>query len=184
LKLRGITSMLVSLTHGSTELEATDTAISSLVDTWLLVKAIETNGERTRGIYVLKSRGMNHSNQIREFSITSKGVVLLPPYIGPEGVLTGTARAIQEAREATSVRAREVERQRAARLLQRKRALLEQRIAELRAEFEAEEAELLATAADTASVESDLSAMRTRMSLMRGGSQNGQARRRAARQES
>jgi circadian clock protein KaiC len=168
LKTRGVTAMLVSLTHGGKAEEATDMAISSLVDTWLLVQAIESNGERTRGIYVLKSRGMNHSNQIREFTITSRGVVLRPPYVGAEGVLTGTARAIQEAREATRARERDADRQRIVRALARKRSLLEQRIAELRAEFESEQAELLASDADAVGLEAELDAMRVQMTEMRG----------------
>src|SRR3954469_1420274 len=99
LKSRGITAMLISLTHGGKSLEATDVGISSLIDTWLLVRDIELGGERNRGLYILKSRGMAHSNQIREFLITSEGIQLKDVYIGPEGVLTGSMRAAQEARE-------------------------------------------------------------------------------------
>lgn len=169
LKSKGITSLLTSLTRAGGPLEVTDTAISSLVDTWLLVKSIETNGERTRGLYVLKSRGMAHSNQIREFLITPRGIVLQPPYVGAEGVLTGTARAIQEARDATAQREREVDREQAARLLERKRALLDKRIAELRAEFAAEETELTAKAAEAEKLERDIRAVHSRMVTMRAG---------------
>ena len=73
--------------------------ISSLIDTWLLLRDIELGGERNRGMYVLKSRGMAHSNQIREFLLTDHGVELKDVYIGPEGVLTGSLRLAQEARE-------------------------------------------------------------------------------------
>ncbi len=171
-KTRGVTVLLTSLTHGGGALEASHAAISSIADTWLLVKAIETNGERTRGIYVLKSRGMNHSNQIREFLITSRGVELIAPYIGPEGVLTGTARVTQEAREATAARLRTAEKSRAERLLQRKRALLAQRIAELEAEFASEEAELLASVDDALALETEIAQGRDRMSTLRGNGQN------------
>ena len=85
---------------------------------------------------------MAHSNQIREFLITSKGIDLIEPYIGPEGVLTGTARTTQEVRERLAFEARVAEDERQARLLSRKRELLEQKIAALRAEFAAEEVEL------------------------------------------
>ena len=183
LKARGVTTMLTSLTQGGAALEATDAAISLLVDTWLLVKAIETNGERTRGIYVLKSRGMAHSNQIREFLITAKGIELVPPYVGSEGVLTGTARVLQESRDATAHGERVAARERTARLLERKRALVEHRIAELRAELEAEEAELLAAAESADGAEREITAGRGRMAKMRGGSQNGASRKRADLQE-
>lgn len=175
LKSNGITALLTSLTHGGEALEATEIQVSSLVDTWILVKGTENNGERTRGVYVLKSRGMNHSNQVREFLISSRGVELREPYVGPEGVLTGTARTMQEAREATAAREREAARLRAERLLARKRALLEQRIAEMQAEFAAEEVELLASARSAADFEVELTDGRSRMAAARGKRQNGQS---------
>ena len=141
LKARGITAMFVHLTTGGTTLEATDIGVSSLIDTWILLRDIELAGERNRGIYVLKSRGMHHSNQIREFLITSEGIQLRDVYVGPEGVLTGSMRAAQEDRErATALeRAQEIERKQ--RELARKRAALEAQIAALRTEFEAVEDE-------------------------------------------
>ena len=99
LKAKRITAMLTHLTHGGSHTEATDVGISSLIDTWLLVRDIEVGGERNRGLYVLKSRGMKHSNQIREFLITAQGIRLEEVYVGPQGVLTGSLRAAQEARE-------------------------------------------------------------------------------------
>jgi len=99
LKAKRITAMFTHLTHGGSHTEATDVGISSIIDTWLLVRDIELGGERNRGLYVLKSRGMKHSNQIREFLITSEGIRLEEVYVGPEGVLTGSLRAAQEARE-------------------------------------------------------------------------------------
>jgi circadian clock protein KaiC len=93
LQSEGITIMLTALTTGSTE--RLDEGVSSIVDTWLLVRDIELNGERNRGMYVMKSRGMRHSNQVREFLITSKGLKLVDIYLGPEGVLVGSAREAQ-----------------------------------------------------------------------------------------
>ena len=98
-KSRGITSFCTSLTHGGDALEKTEVGISSIMDTWLLLRDIEYSGERTRVMYILKSRGMAHSNQMREFLITSKGVDLLDIYVGSGRVLTGAARAAQEMKE-------------------------------------------------------------------------------------
>src|SRR5262249_51715989 len=99
LKVKGITALMTSLTRGRSEREATDIAISSIVDTWLLLVTLETSGERNRGLYVLKSRGMAHSNQIREFLLTSHGVELIDAYVGAGTVLTGSARLTREAEE-------------------------------------------------------------------------------------
>ena len=91
LRKKKITGLMISLTNaGATSQEMTEVAISSLVDTWLLLRDVETGGERNRLIYVLKSRGMAHSNQVREFLITSKGVRMVEAYLGSEGVLTGS----------------------------------------------------------------------------------------------
>jgi circadian clock protein KaiC len=111
LKGRGITTLMTTLTMGGKHLEQSEVNISSLIDTWLLVRDIETGGERNRALYVLKSRGMAHSNQIREFRITEQGIELLDVYLGPNGVLTGSARLQQEA----MARAEELERQENAR---------------------------------------------------------------------
>jgi circadian clock protein KaiC len=123
-------------------IEQTDIGISSIMDTWLLLRDIELGGERNRGLYVLKSRGMAHSNQIREFVLTDKGIDIRDVYIGPEGVLTGSMRRVQEARERAEKRSRELEVESKRRELNRKRAALEAHIAALRAEFEGEEAEI------------------------------------------
>jgi circadian clock protein KaiC len=141
LKVKGITVLLVNLAAGGTALEHTQAEISSLIDTWLLLRDLELNGERNRGMYVLKSRGMAHSNQIREFLLTSHGVELTDVYVGPTGVLTGSARLAQEAREQAELLAtrQDVEQQQAA--LERKRHALDSQIAALRAEFAANEVE-------------------------------------------
>ena len=99
LKVRQVTAMLTNLTNGSQTIEQSDIFISSLIDTWILLRDIELGGERNRGIYILKSRGMAHSNQIREFLITEKGIKLRDVYVGMAGVLTGSARLAQEAKD-------------------------------------------------------------------------------------
>jgi circadian clock protein KaiC len=99
LKMNQITTMFTTLTSAGADLEQSEVDISSLADTWLLLRGIEVGGERNRGLYILKSRGMSHSNQIREFLLTDKGINLLDVYVGPAGVLTGSARLAQEARE-------------------------------------------------------------------------------------
>jgi len=99
LKQLGTTGFFTALTSGGDALEATEQNVSSLVDTWLLLRDVESDGERNRVLYVLKSRGMAHSNQVREFLMTGRGVELREAYLGPAGVLTGSARVAQEARE-------------------------------------------------------------------------------------
>jgi circadian clock protein KaiC len=141
LKLRSITALLTNLTGGGEILEATQTEISSLVDSWLLLRDVESGGERNRAMYLLKSRGMAHSNQLREFVLTEKGVDLLDAYVGPGGVLTGSARLSQAAHETASALALPQEAERKARELERKSDVLEARIAALRKEYEAAEEE-------------------------------------------
>jgi circadian clock protein KaiC len=154
LKHRGVTALLTNLTSGDNmALEKTDVEISSIVDTWLFVRDIELNGERNRAMYVLKSRGMAHSNQLREFLLTKDGVDLLDVYVGPEGVLTGSSRLSQEAREKAAELARQQEVERLERDRQRKREALEARILILRKEFELEEQEAEALNADEVSRE-------------------------------
>jgi circadian clock protein KaiC len=142
LKARQTTALYTNLTHAGGGLEQTEAGISSLIDTWLLLRDIELGGERNRGLYILKSRGMAHSNQIREFLLTSKGIELSDVYLGSEGVLTGTARLAQEAKEkASKVRnSQEVERKR--RELQRRQQALEAQIAALRLQFDTDKEEL------------------------------------------
>jgi circadian clock protein KaiC len=98
LKGKGVTTLMTTLTSGGGHLEQTEVNISSLIDTWLLLRDMEAGGERNRGLYILKSRGMAHSNQIREFRLTNHGIELLDVYLGPDGVLTGSARLSQEAK--------------------------------------------------------------------------------------
>ena len=139
LKMKQITGLFTSLTTSGEPLEQSEVAISSLIDTWLLLRAIEIGGERNRGLYILKSRGMAHSNQIREFLLTNHGVELRDVYVGASGVLTGSARLTQEAQEKAvlMIRDQEVDLRRIE--LERKRTTLEAKIAVMRAEFAVEE---------------------------------------------
>jgi len=139
LKTRQITGLFTNLAQSGSPVEQTDVAISSIIDTWLLLRDIDSGGERNRCLSILKSRGMAHSNQIREFLLTDHGVELRDVYVGPEGVLTGSARLTKEAEnEATLlIRNQEVELRRVE--LERKRTTLEAQIAMLRAEFAVQE---------------------------------------------
>jgi circadian clock protein KaiC len=137
-----VTSLFTSLTQGGHALQQSEMAMSSLMDSWLLLQDMEGNGERNRVLYVLKARGMAHSNQIREFLISDRGIDLVDAYIGPSGVLTGSARAAQTAREKAEALASQQEAARRQRELKRKRAALEQQISGLRSEHEASAVEL------------------------------------------
>jgi circadian clock protein KaiC len=141
LKAKQITALFTSLTSGESALENTDVGISSLIDTWLLLRDIELNGERNRGMYVLKSRGMANSNQIREFILTDHGVELREVYVGASGVLTGSARIAQQALENAEVLTRKNDIERKKREIERKRKALDAQIVTLHANFESEESE-------------------------------------------
>ena len=144
LKTLQITALVTSLTDAADNVERSEVGISSLMDLWILLRMIETNGERNRGIYVLKARGMEHSNQIREFRLTDTGIELLDVYLGAGGVLTGTARTAQEATDKAARLSQQLELDRKRRDLERKRALLEANIRALQMEFAAEEEEVTA----------------------------------------
>jgi circadian clock protein KaiC len=143
LKMKRITAFFTSLSSPGDSIEISDVYISSLIDTWLLLRDIEIGGERNRGLYVLKSRGMAHSNQIREFKLTNHGIELLDVYVGRDGVLTGSARLSQETRDDAEQLLRRQEIKRKQFGLDRKREALEAQIVLLRSEFEAEEAEAM-----------------------------------------
>src|SRR5580698_2250256 len=136
LKGGGVTSLFTSLTHGGHALQQSEIAMSSLMDSWLLLQDLEGNGERNRVLYVIKARGMAHSNQVREFLISNQGVDLVDAYIGPNGVLTGSARAAQSAREKALETVGLQEASRRKRELEHKHAELERQIGGLRAEYE------------------------------------------------
>jgi len=141
LKAEGITTLFTSLTHGGRSQESTDVGISSIIDTWILVRDIEIGGERNRGLHILKSRGMPHSNQIREFIISKDGIKLVNASLGTEGVLTGSARLAQETKERAAALEREQEMESRRNALERRRQMKEAQIAAIEAEFAADEEE-------------------------------------------
>jgi len=143
MKMKGITALCTDLNSGSGIVDQqTDIGISSLVDTWLLLQVSESFGERNRCLYILKSRGMEHSSQIREFILTDNGARLVDVYIGSGGVLTGSARVVQEARQKSENLVRRQELERKQRDIERKKAMIEAQIVVLRTGFEAEKDEL------------------------------------------
>ena len=173
LKGKQITTVFTNLTSASGSLEQTDIGVSSLMDTWLLLRDLELSGERNRSLYILKSRGMSHSNQLREFLLTDKGVNVLDVYLGSEGVLTGSARLTQEAREKAEALARRQEIERKQRELERKKRILDAQIAELRAEFEAQEEELGLAISQQKLRETQVAADRVAMGQSRKADGNG-----------
>ena len=165
--MNGITTLLTSWSRSSS-LDETEQGVSSLADAWILLRSIEVGGERNRGLYIVKSRGMAHSNQIREFLLTNQGVKLADVYLGPDGVLTGTARAAQEQREAAQAQASQREVERMQRALERKRRLLEAQITGLRVEFEAEGEEMKRLISEGRRMEKSAARQRTEMGRVRG----------------
>jgi circadian clock protein KaiC len=166
LKMRQVTCMVTSLTTAR-GFEETEVGISSLIDTWFQVRDIEIAGERTRGLYLVKSRGMGHSNQVREFLITSHGVDLIPVAVGPNGVLTGSARLHQEAEQRAQALTRQQELERKHRALVRKSEALEHQIEAMRAELGAEEEEHRSITEEVAAREARIAESRASLSATR-----------------
>ncbi len=127
LKSKGVTALFTTMNSSKAEQSQTEQQFASLVDTWLLLQTMEGNGEHNRVLYVLKSRGMAHSNQIREFLLTDQGIELADVYVGAQGVLTGSARQAQEAKEHSDEAARHED-------LEKRRVNLEQRRESVRAQ--------------------------------------------------
>jgi circadian clock protein KaiC len=142
LKMKQITAFCTDLTAGGINWQGTDVGISSLMDTWILLQIVDSGGERNRGIYILKSRGMSHSNQIREFLLTDKGIQLKDVYTGHGSVLTGSARIEQESRLSAEALDRKEEIERRQRDIERRREVLEAQVTALRAQYEAEREDL------------------------------------------
>ncbi len=142
LKAGQVTSLFTSLTQGGHALQQSEAAMSSLMDAWVLLQDFEGNGERNRVLYVLKARGMAHSNQIREFLISDRGIDVVDAYIGVSGVLTGSARVAQGALEKAAVLATQQEAAQLKREVERKRTALERKISGLRSDYETEAVEL------------------------------------------
>lgn len=167
LKINKITAMMTSLSKEKEDLENTNIFISSFIDTWILLRDIEINAERNRGLYILKSRGMAHSNQLREFLLTGKGIRLLDVYLGQQGVLTGSSRLTAEIRdeEAAKKSLQEIEQKKL--ILEGKRMEMEARIASIKAAFEAEKAESLMTIEQEEEIIRNLEKNRQEMALSR-----------------
>jgi circadian clock protein KaiC len=170
-KSRGITGLFTSLRSDGKLVESDEEALSSLMDTWIKLVNIEANGERNRALYLIKCRGMSHSNQVREYRVTDAGIELIEPYIGPDGVLTGTARMTQVAREQAEAVRRHEQTERRRRELMRRREALERRISEMRAELRAEEEETEIVLSQADAHEAILSTGRAAMAARRGAAE-------------
>lgn len=166
LKTKQITTMFTNLTHLES-LESTESEVSSVMDTWILLRDIELGGERNRGIYILKSRGMAHSNQIREFLITSKGIDIIDVYTGPTGVLTGSARLAQENQDKAAEELRKEEIEKLQSDLERQRKLMKAQVVALQAEFTAKEEEVKQKIAQAKRLETTSVESRKKMSHIR-----------------
>ena len=136
--LKITTLFTAAITLETIKSNPSDEGISAMMDTWILVRDIETNNERNRGIYVLKSRGMNHSAQVREFVITDNGIALLPIYLTPEGILTGSAKLEHTLKIQEEDKLRENKIKNEKREIERKRKIMEESIAVLREKFESD----------------------------------------------
>jgi circadian clock protein KaiC len=170
-KERGITAFFTSLSLASDHASEADRGVSSLMDTWISLTDLESSGERNRVMFVLKARGMSHSNQMREYLLTGSGIKLIDPYVGQGGVLTGTARQAQEARERNETLERSQAIERRQRDLDRRRATVERQIAELRAAMEAEESEASMLGQQESGREEILIADRLAMATKRGAAE-------------
>ena len=167
LKTNQITCLFTSLTAGGKPTEVTDVAISALIDTWLILRDIEIGGERNRALSILKSRGMAHSNQIRECLLSEHGVELCEVYVGAGGVLTGSARLAQEALEQAGKLTRKQETERRQLELESKRRALEAQIDAMRADFVVRETEALKIIGQEQAQEAQLLRERVEMGLSR-----------------
>ncbi len=133
--MKQITAMFTTLTEAGMSHERSDTEVSSLMDTWILLRMVESACERNRVLFVLKSRGMAHSNQMREFVLSDRGIELLDVYIGPGTVYTGTERMNQETRDRAAAQAARQLAAHRARELEHEQRTLEARIATLQAKL-------------------------------------------------
>ena len=167
LKTHQITAFCTNLISGMAALEATECSVSSVMDTWILLRDLEASGERNRVLYILKSRGMPHSKQVREFVLTDHGVELLDVYLGADGVLTGSARTAQEAKDRAEEAERRQEMERRQALAAGRRAALEAQVAALQAEILTEETALQAMLAEESRRESQRDAERTKLAIRR-----------------
>jgi len=169
IKRKQITAVFTSLITGeSADIETSEVGVSSLMDTWLLLRNVEENGERNRTMFVLKSRGMKHSNQVREFLMSERGIDLVDAYIGPDRVLTGTARMIQEERTEASSQLRRMKDERHRSELRNKRMALLAQIEALKSEAAGLEADSQFSAAQSAADDAAAERSLQRMATARG----------------
>jgi len=167
-KARGITAVFTSLSSVGDQMSESERSVSSLMDTWISLADMEANGERNRVLYILKSRGMNHSKQLREYRLSKAGIHFMEAYVGPDGVLTGTARLAQEAKERESGMARQQNTEKLRRELTRKREAAKRRIAELQADLAREEDEVQTIISQEEAREAMLGSNRSEMAVARG----------------
>jgi len=173
LKAENITAMMTSLTQGHVNLEQTENSVSSFADTWLLLRDFEVNGERNRLMYVLKSRGTHHSNQVREFIISDNGINLVDVYLGPEGMLTGSARVAAEARAKSTELVRKNAMATSKRELKHKRLAILAQIQSLNAELAVQDIESEKTNANEEERGAHDSADKAAFMVSRGGKLRG-----------
>jgi len=142
LKSRGITAVFTHLMHSSEASTETEAGLSSIMDAWILLLNREAAGEFNRELYLLKARGTSHSNQVREFVMSSEGIKLLEPYLGDGGALTGAARVSQEAKDRRNEVKRKLEMEALVERIELKRRRAKAQMEALQAELDADEAEL------------------------------------------
>jgi circadian clock protein KaiC len=168
LKSRKITALFTAVCSGDPN-DAEHAGVSSLMDAWMQVQILESNGERNRGLYIIKARGIAHSNQIREFVLSDKGIHLRDVYLGMEGVLTGSARVAQEAREIEM----EAERQQVIavkkREMEHKKIQIEAQIKTLQAELASQSAEAELFVARQRAISEAAAKAHKKLVNMRGG---------------
>lgn len=175
-KQQQITTLFTSLTPGGLTPEDSQVGVSSLMDTWLLLRNVEFNGERNRTLHVLKSRGMSHSNQVREFVLSDAGIDLVDVYLGPDRVLTGTARLAQESHERIAAELRRQEHELKLHQLDNERKMIEAQIAALQAEAESKTAEANFAIAQQTLQEKSAQQNTNAMTQLRGGVKTGNGR--------
>jgi circadian clock protein KaiC len=168
LKARGITAVFTHLSHAQGETQ-TDAGLSSLMDAWILLLNREVNGEFNRELYILKARGIEHSNQVREFVMRKDGIHLIEPYLGENGALTGSARRYEEARGRREELKRQAEAERVQEKIQERRRRTEAQIAALQAELRADEIELRSYVDEEAAYVEQVAIDLTAMKQARGG---------------
>ena len=166
LKSSGATSVVTALINPGTT-DRAELEITSLIDTWLIVDSTETNGERDRLLWVVKSRGMAHSNQFCEFVLTDHGIELLDPYLGSAGVLTGSARLNQQLADLEDARRDTEVLERHERELEHQRLAIVARMEELHAELGVQQERLAQVRADHQQRQERTARQRTLLSDLR-----------------